>query len=97
MSEAMESSFFNLINSYSNGAITPVVFEEKYIELWNRYSQTEKYGQFNESTDGAFDKIFSAVDCFCSNVNLRDENDLDENGLYEEVKKIMEELKGKTI
>ncbi|MCC8367467.1 hypothetical protein J8V57_14505 [Xenorhabdus sp. PB61.4] len=74
-----------LIESYLKVDISPTDFEKRYIELWRNYRDNDDKSLIKKETQEYLDSIFCSLDAYCSDLLLRDENDLDENGLLSEV------------
>ncbi|ARX35438.1 MULTISPECIES: colicin immunity domain-containing protein [Proteus] len=82
-----------LIDAYLEGELLPSDFEKKYIELWRKYRDFDDKGTIKKETQKYLDSIFCAVDAYCSEPSLRDENDLDESGLLFEVNQLNQDWK----
>lgn len=65
--------YMNLLQCFGQKEITAVEFEKKYLELYKNDPTDWSEGEF-EILDG----LFGAVDAFCSDPDLREEDDLDE-------------------
>jgi hypothetical protein len=77
---------FKLLRMFVEGKISATEFEEKYIRLWRKMRDSGELSSINSKTDDALDKLFTAVDAYCPDETLRDDNDIDENQLLEVVK-----------
>ena len=74
---------------FIKGDITASVFETKYIELWREARDSKELSKINEETDNALDKFFTIVDAYCSDIELRDEYDLDDKQLLDEAESFL--------
>jgi len=81
--------FFSLVQEYLDGALSAVEFKTKYIEIWKKYRDSDEVYEINLSRDNFIDRVFTALDCYCEDEELRDEEDLDEKSLKAEVEKII--------
>jgi hypothetical protein len=72
---------------FSKGEITGRSFENSYLKT-RRKSRTRNFGQFNDLDA----KVFSAIDAFCDDPDLREPGDLDEGGLRAEVEAALREV-----
>jgi hypothetical protein len=77
---------FELLRMFVEGKISATEFEGKYISLWRKMRDSGELSSINSKTDDALDKLFTAVDAYCSYETLRDDNDIDENQLLEVAK-----------
>lgn len=81
-------SYETLIEEFSQRKIDAAEFEERYLSLFKADSTDWKDDEF-EILDG----LFGAVDAFCPDPNLREEEDLDENQLREVCRTALFELR----
>ncbi|MBC4010680.1 hypothetical protein H8R13_02810 [Morganella morganii] len=58
---------------------------------WRKYRDLSFSRELSKNNQEYFDRIFTALDIYCSNPDLRDENDFDDSELLNEVIKINEE------
>jgi uncharacterized membrane protein YheB (UPF0754 family) len=77
-----------LTNSFVQGQISATKFETEYLKLFE-YDKTD----FTEEEYKILNRLFWAVENFCSQPELRDEGDLDENQLREAAKVALQALK----
>ncbi|WP_425593358.1 colicin immunity domain-containing protein [Morganella morganii] len=75
---------------YSWGISAPI-FEIDYMNEWRKYRDLSFSRELSKNNQEYFDRIFTALDIYCSNPDLRDENDFDDSELLNEVIKINEE------
>ena len=72
------SHVLNLIERFIEGKLSTIDFETKYLSLWRKARDDGSLSELNEVTEGALDKLFTAVDVYCPNEELRDEFDINE-------------------
>ncbi len=92
-----DDKLLKLINNFIHSSITAPDFEKNYINEWINYRDFGEQSGIDESTQEYFDRVFTALDIYCSNPDLRDENDFDDEQLLNEIIKINKEwclLKG---
>ncbi|WP_139308834.1 colicin immunity domain-containing protein [Pantoea sp. 1.19] len=80
-----ELSLLALIDSFVSGAITAQEFENQYTISWRKHRDSDDSKSPNKDTQRYFDSVFSAVDAYCSDPSLIDDEDLDDQGLLEMV------------
>lgn len=78
-----------LITQFVTGEITASQFEGQYLEMFKNESN-----RFPEHAYGVLNKLFSDVDAYCDDPDLRDEEDLDDEALLVCAKEALESLKG---
>ncbi|WP_126532912.1 colicin immunity domain-containing protein [Serratia rubidaea] len=83
----------DLIDLYLEGQVSPSDFEKKYIKLWRKYRDLDDKAIIEKETQKYLDSVFCSLDSYCSDPFLRDENDLDENGLFFEVNQLNQDWK----
>lgn len=86
-----ESSMLDLVTEFVSGNITASIFEEKYLALWRNYRDSTVPKGADADMQHYFDYIFSAVDSYCSDPMLIDDDDLDDQGLFFEVLRLKKE------
>ncbi|MBA5808755.1 hypothetical protein F9883_12805 [Morganella morganii] len=92
-----DDKLLKLINDFIHGSVTASDFENDYINEWRNYRDFGGQSRVSESNQEYFDRVFTALDIYCSNPDLRDENDFDDDQLLNEIIKINKEcclLKG---
>ena len=77
-----------LITQFVIGEITASQFEDRYLEIFKNESN-----QLPEHVYNILNKLFSNVDSYCDDPNLRDEEDLDDEALLVCAKEALENLK----
>lgn len=74
-----------LILSFLGGTKTPSSFKVEYMKLWRSCRDSGELSDLNALSAGAFDRIFTALDGYCEEIELRDDGDLDERQLFDAV------------
>ncbi|MCP5468589.1 MAG: hypothetical protein H7A32_04905 [Deltaproteobacteria bacterium] len=96
-SEVIIDNFLDLMKKLVMKKISGPHFEKKYLEMSRAFRDNEDYLEVPEEIRLLISHVFVSVDAYCSDPTIRDENDIDENQLREEVKtellKIKPELK----
>ena len=77
-----------LITQFVTGEITPSQFEGSYLEMF----KNEKI-QFPEHVYDVLNKLFSDVDSYCEDPDLRDDEDLGSEELLNSAKEALDSLK----
>lgn len=80
-----ELALLTLIDSFISGEISAPEFESQYSTLWREYRDSDGSKSPNKDTQRYFDSVFSAVDSYCSDPDLLDEDDLDDQELSDVV------------
>lgn len=86
-----------LIDSFIAGYISPSEFEKKYIAAWRSYRDFDDFSKIHENYKIYFDRVFTTLDVYCPDPELRDENDLDDEGLLSEVINLRNSFKGNNL
>lgn len=86
-----ENKLLRLINDFIDDSITASNFEDNYINEWRNYRDFGEQSNINENTREYFDRIFTTLDIYCSNPDLKGENDFDDEQLLKEIIKIHKE------
>lgn len=82
------TDLLRLIDEFILGNISAPNFEVSYINEWRRYRDFGEKKGISYNDQEYFDRIFTALDVYCSDPDLRDENDFDDDELLNEVIKI---------
>lgn len=90
--KALRDAFINTMLSFTDGRISAVEFEALYSELWKEYRDSDALYELNKAFEGTFDSMFTTLDCFCSNPELRDTGDIDEKELLSSVRSALSRL-----
>ena len=80
--------YVKLITEFLEGKILAEQFEKMYLNLF-----ANDVTHWSEVEYLVLDKLFSDVEEFCSDPDLRDENDLDENQLRDQAQIALDKLK----
>lgn len=81
-----------LISSFIAGHESPSSFELKYMRLWRECGEAGHLPALNADSRAAFDRIFTAADCYCGASDLRDAQDLDDDQFTVEVVRIFQDV-----
>jgi len=84
-SNQTELAMLDLIQNFISGNIAAEEFEEHYSTLWRRHRDSVEPKTADADTQRYFDSVFSAVDAYCSDPELFDEDDLDDRGLVDAI------------
>lgn len=76
-----------LLTQFVNSEIAASEFDTLYLELFKKETET-----FPEEIYDILNNLFSDVDAYCEDPDLRDDEDLDEDELLISAKKALEEL-----
>jgi hypothetical protein len=87
-----ETEIFNTIKNYLNKKISPLEFKDLFYKYWRLIR--DEGPPLNDEKIKMIDRIFTALDQYCEDVNIRDSTDLNEEQLYIEVKNIVEKCEG---
>lgn len=90
--KALKDAFMNTMISFADGRISAVEFEAQYSELWKAHRDSDTLYELNKAFIGIFDSMFTTLDCFCSEPDLRDDDDLDEQQLLSFVRDALGKL-----
>lgn len=80
-----ELALLALIDSFVSGDVSASDFEKQYSALWREHRDADDTKPTDKETQRYFDSVFSAVDSYCDDPDLRDEDDLDEQGLLNNI------------
>lgn len=80
-----ELAILDLIDSFASGELSASEFEKQYSASWREHRDSTGSKSKNKAAQRYFDSIFSAVDSYCDDADLRDEDDLDDQGLLDSV------------
>lgn len=78
-----EANMLTLIELFVSGAMSAPEFEKQYSNAWREHRDADTSDKQNKDEQRYFDSIFSAVDSYCSDPDLIDEDDLDAQGLFD--------------
>ncbi len=88
MEQIHVQKYFTLIEDFVSNRIGASEFEKKFLEIHR--ADTFEY---SENVHRILSILFSDIDDYCSNPEIRDENDLDDEGLLIKAKKALDELR----
>lgn len=86
-----ELTLKNLIDTFIAKEISAAEFEGKYLPAWRDYRDSMVHKQADIETRRYFDSIFTALDDYCSDPDLLDEDDLDDDDLFNAALKLKAE------
>ena len=78
-------NLLRLIDSFLSGDLSALAFEIEYMDAWRSYRDSSDIIKVDEKTQFYIDRVFTALDTYCADPELRDDGDLDENELLSEV------------
>lgn len=90
--EEIRELFAKEIQFYLAKKIDGTTFQKRYMDLWRQYANSDVMLELDDRFDGAIDRIFTALDCFCEDPLLRSDDDLDDEQLRTEVIAIARDL-----
>lgn len=82
---SLELKLMQLIDIYTLGEISAPTFESEYFSLWREYRDSSDGKNTSLYFQRYVDSVFTALDMYCSNPDIRDTNDFDEIELYNEI------------
>ena len=77
------------VQAFVDGLETGAEFENRYMSFMRSNRDSLEMLRWNSETDDAFDRIFTAVDMFCTDADLRRDGDYDEHQLRAEIVRIL--------
>ena len=80
--------YIGLITSYVDGDMPVCDFEKQYLDMFK--NETE---MLSEIEYDALDFLFSSVDVFCADDDLRDDDDIDEKQLLDDARVTLSKLR----
>ncbi|WP_064555864.1 colicin immunity domain-containing protein [Buttiauxella noackiae] len=80
-----ELAILAMIDSFVSGDLNASDFEKKYSASWREHRDSDAPKSKDKDAQRYFDAVFSAVDSYCDDPDLRDEDDLDEQGLLDSI------------
>ncbi|MDS0790448.1 colicin immunity domain-containing protein [Proteus vulgaris] len=87
-SKKVTTELLELIDNLISGNISATKFEDNYIVMWRIYRDFNAQNEIDNNTKIYIDRVFTAVDLYYSDPEIRDEYDFDEDNLLEEIIKI---------
>ncbi|MFI8415562.1 colicin immunity domain-containing protein [Serratia sp. NPDC078593] len=76
-----ELAILALIDLFVSGNMKAPEFEKQYVASWREYRDCYEPKNRDKAMQRYFDSVFSAVDTYCADPDLIDEDDLDDQGL----------------
>ncbi|WP_353614423.1 colicin immunity domain-containing protein [Mangrovibacter phragmitis] len=80
-----EVAIINLIDAFISQDISAPEFEHNYLTAWRTYRDSSEDKRADLRTQRFFDTVFSLVDSYCSDPDLMDDDDLNDDDLFEAV------------
>ncbi|UPK80214.1 colicin immunity domain-containing protein [Proteus vulgaris] len=87
-SKKVTTELLELIDNLISGNISATKFEDNYIVMWRIYRDFNAQNEIDNNTKTYINRVFTTVDLYCSDPEIRDEYDFDEDNLLEEIIKI---------
>lgn len=89
--QAELEKYLKILVNFVNHRMSAPEFEDQFLKIWraDNYLFT---GRFSEQINIVLSTLMSDVDQYCSIVEIRDENDLDDNQLLECARLALEKL-----
>lgn len=78
-------NLLQLIESFLSGDLSAFVFENAYTSAWRAYRDSGYDNELDEKTQEYVDRVFTTLDLYCAEPELRDEGDLDDHELLNEI------------
>ncbi|WBM70734.1 colicin immunity domain-containing protein [Buttiauxella sp. WJP83] len=92
-----ELAILTLIDSFISGDLAAPEFESRYSISWREYRDSDVPKSTDKDTQRYFDSVFSAVDSYCADPDLLDEDDLDAQGLLDCIQSLKSSWKGSAL
>lgn len=80
------SELFDLIESYLRQDLVASELEAKYLTIWRQHRDSNII--LSEENQRYIDSVFTALDSYCPDPDLRDKYDLDDKSLFMEIQKL---------
>lgn len=80
--------YVTLMEDFRQKKMDASAFERQFLETYKK-DQTD----WNDKEFAILDELFGAVDAFCGDPSLSDDNDLDEGGLLEATDKALAQIR----
>ncbi|VYT90570.1 hypothetical protein [Metakosakonia massiliensis] len=91
------AKLLELIEAFIAGNVSAPDFERGYSNIWRNYRDFDNVSEVDGNTQMYVDRIFTTLDVYCSNSELRDENDLDDDKFLNEVIKLNNRWKSNNL
>jgi hypothetical protein len=85
---SVSNKYISLITSFIDGDIPVCDFEKQYLDMFKNETDT-----LSEIEYEALDFLFSSVDVFCADDDLRDDDDIDEKQLLDDARITLSKLR----
>ncbi len=85
--------FFKITTNFLQKKISISTFEDKYIDFWYIYVDSENQTEIPTNIKTAINRIFTTLDVYNPDPKLRDEYEIDEKQLRLEVKEQLLKVK----
>lgn len=82
------TEYVHLLEKCSTGQISAIEFEREFLTLFKGHTTIRPEAEFL-----ILDKLFASVDAFCSDLEIRDEDDLNEEDLRQECREAVKAIK----
>ena len=86
------NQFRKLINTWLQGDMDTLQFEQEYMDLWRRCRDRDGFRELNDHTCDCLDKVFTALDAYCDDPDTICDFEIDEAQLRKEVAAIAAEF-----
>ena len=86
-----KKGFEKLISDYVQGNISVDIFEKEYINLFRKLRDSD--ASLQDEVEEIISILFTDIDCFCGDPELREEEDIDEQELLKRATSAFERLK----
>lgn len=77
-----------LIDSFLSGVLSASEFDKQYLDAWRYYRDSDDVSNLEVNTQVYLDRVFTTVDQYCSDSELRDDDDLDDCQLLSEITRL---------
>ncbi|WP_213134754.1 colicin immunity domain-containing protein [Citrobacter sp. FP75] len=88
MINASQFNHLLLIDFFLSGALSASAFEKQYFLVWRNYRDSDGINEIDENTELYIDSVFTALDLYCSDPKLRNDDDLDDSQLLSEITRL---------
>lgn len=81
-------NLLKIIDDFIARRILASEFEQQYLDAWRYYRDSDDVSNLEVKTQVYLDRVFTAVDQYCSDSELRDDDDLDDSQLLSEITRL---------
>ncbi len=85
-------ALLSLISAFLQKKKDAAAFKEEYFLAWRQARDADSLASEGEKINEGLNRIFTALDSYCEDEELRDSNDLDETQLFHEISAIAVQL-----